>query len=717
MSSVTGCSASSAALGRLSKSRPYQVTCVKRCIAALSPVYLSLLSAMTFADTDEKLPGMEVIYVTSERVASSELNTPYATVHIAEQDIRQQLYRSMPDVLRNASGVMVQKTAYGQGSPYIRGFTGFRTLFLVDGIRLNNSIFREGPNQYWNTVDPFSISELELVKGPSSALYGADAIGGTVQVFSAQLEPRLVQSETQWQYFLRGASAEHSQVVRGSVRHEQQGTAFQFGGTHKHFGDLTRGGDVAQPNTGYDEYNVDGKLVVALDEDLLLTSAAFYTRQDDVPRTHRTIYATSFAGTQIGNELRRDLDHERFLAYLRLDANKPFSFVDDMQLTLSWQKQQESRQRERSGSRFDTQGVRVDTLGLQVQLVSQWQGMQLVYGVESYLDSVDSDSSQNSIQGPVADDASYQWHGVYLQGRKALTESLDLLAGVRFNYMQAEADKVSHPVSGNLTSLNEHWSDTVFNLMFNYRLDNEQSLYTGVSQGFRAPNLSDLSRFDSARSNEFELPSTGLDSEHFTHFSLGYKVYTDKLKADLAVFYTDIQDQIERIPTGLQNQAGEFEISKANLGNGYMRGAELSLEYQFAPHWLATGLVAYITGQTSTYADSTQVLVNEYPSRLMPTTGQVSIKYQRDSWFAEAQWVGAKRADRLSSRDRLDSQRIPPDGTPGYGVLNLKASYQFNDQLELNMGLENLLDQDYRIHGSGQNEAGRNWIVGVSGFF
>jgi len=81
-------------------------------------------------------------------------------------------------------GVMVQKTGHGQGSPYIRGFTGFRTLLMIDGIRLNNAVFRDGPNQYWNTVDPFSIERLEVVKGPSSVLYGSDAIGGTVNVIT-----------------------------------------------------------------------------------------------------------------------------------------------------------------------------------------------------------------------------------------------------------------------------------------------------------------------------------------------------------------------------------------------------------------------------------------------------------------------------------------------------------------------------------------------------
>ena len=80
--------------------------------------------------------------------------------------------------------VMVQKTGYGQGSPYLRGFTGFRTLMMVDGIRLNNSTFRDGPNQYWNTVDPWSVARYEAVMGPASVLYGSDAVGGAVNALS-----------------------------------------------------------------------------------------------------------------------------------------------------------------------------------------------------------------------------------------------------------------------------------------------------------------------------------------------------------------------------------------------------------------------------------------------------------------------------------------------------------------------------------------------------
>ena len=102
----------------------------------------------------------EVITITAERLAISELLSPYSTSLIYEDEIMKKGIRTTVDALATIPGVYLQKTAHGQGSPYIRGFTGFRNVFLIDGIRLNNSVFREGPNQYWNTVDPYSIAEI-----------------------------------------------------------------------------------------------------------------------------------------------------------------------------------------------------------------------------------------------------------------------------------------------------------------------------------------------------------------------------------------------------------------------------------------------------------------------------------------------------------------------------------------------------------------------------
>ncbi|MBM3891477.1 MAG: hypothetical protein FJ388_20385, partial [Verrucomicrobia bacterium] len=130
-------------------------------------------------------PYLDDMVVTATRGEKTVFDTPYTVESLSADDIQLRLTaRSLPDALKETPAVMVQKTAYGQGSPYIRGFTGFRTLMLIDGIRLNNSVFRDGPNQYWSTVDPLSVDRLEVVKGPGSVLYGSDAIGGTVNAIT-----------------------------------------------------------------------------------------------------------------------------------------------------------------------------------------------------------------------------------------------------------------------------------------------------------------------------------------------------------------------------------------------------------------------------------------------------------------------------------------------------------------------------------------------------
>ena len=129
---------------------------------------------------------LETLVVTPTRREQAMLDVPYSVDFVSKERLEQA--RSLPQALRDVPGVMVQETGPAQGSPYIRGFTGFRTLTLIDGIRLNNSVFRDGPNQYAGTIDPFSLSGIEVVKGPSSVLYGSDAIGGTVNALTKDPE-------------------------------------------------------------------------------------------------------------------------------------------------------------------------------------------------------------------------------------------------------------------------------------------------------------------------------------------------------------------------------------------------------------------------------------------------------------------------------------------------------------------------------------------------
>ena len=129
---------------------------------------------------DDGLVYYDPLIVTADGFEQQAFDTPYVVDVIGQDEIRDYGIRSVPEALRYTPGVLVQRTGHGQGSPYIRGFTGYRNVFLIDGVRLNNSIFRSGPNQYWNTIDPFSIERLEVIKGPSSGVYGSLSDGNHV---------------------------------------------------------------------------------------------------------------------------------------------------------------------------------------------------------------------------------------------------------------------------------------------------------------------------------------------------------------------------------------------------------------------------------------------------------------------------------------------------------------------------------------------------------
>ncbi|MCV6604282.1 MAG: TonB-dependent receptor, partial [Porticoccaceae bacterium] len=106
-------------------------------------------------------------------------------------------------------------------------------------------------------------------------------------------------------------------------------------------------------------------------------------------------------------------------------------------------------------------------------------------------------------------------------------------------------------------------------------------------------------------------------------------------------------------------------------------------------------------------------------SRITPLTLNLGLRWDSDSgrYWVSANATVASRADRLSSGDRNDTQRIPPGGTPGYTLVNVQAGIQLNDYLNANLGIGNVLDEAYRNHGSGSNEPGRGIRVGLEASF
>ena len=238
------------------------------------------------------------------------------------------------------------------------------------------------------------------------------------------------------------------------------------------------------------------------------------------------------------------------------------------------------------------------------------------------------------------------------------------------------------------------------------------NLFGGVSQGFRAPNLSDLTRLDSARTNELEVPSPGLEEEKYLQFELGIKGRPSRFSLEASLFYTLIRDQIVRTPTGLTTPDGEDVVEKSNVGDGYTWGVEFGSAWEFVEQWTLFGNLTYIAGKVDTFPTSAPIRTREYIDRLMPLTGQIGVRWDHslDRFWAETVVHMAAKADRLSTRDASDTQRIPPGGTPGYAVWSIRGGWNITPKMQAVIGFENLLNKSYRVHGSGQNMPGFNFV-------
>ena len=666
------------------------------------------------------------VVVTAMRAETPIAEVPGA-IHVVDRDSMQaSAPRTTPDALRGLPSVMVQKTGYGQGSPYLRGFTGFRTLMMVDGIRLNNSAFRDGPNQYWNTVDPWSVARYETVMGPASVLYGSDAVGGAVNALT--LAPPEWAGEPTYERTLaaRVATADESLQTRAGVRArvtERLGLAAGF--TWKKFNDVRGGEDVGrQRHTGYDESDFDLRADYALNERATLTLAHQQVAQDDAWRTHSTFYGIDWEGLKAGDDQMRAYDQDRALTYARLAAADLDGIVSACNLTLSRQAQEEDLHRLRGDGRRDETGFDVVTWGAALELQSESDFGHWTYGADYYRDEVDSygrhykaDGKLNKTdpQGPVADDAAYDLVGAYLQDTVPLFGgALELTPGVRYTYAQLDADRVLDPVSGETTARADDWDTVVGSLRALAPLGaaRRHAVYAGVSQGFRAPNLSDLTRLDAARSTEIETPVDDLDPERFVSAEAGARYDDGRRSAEIAGYYTWIKDLIVRTPTG--EVVDELqEVTKKNAGEGYVAGVELTLGWQVTEDWHVRLMGSWMDGEADAYPTSDPVAARDYVSRLMPLTGQAAVRWQPagEAYWLEAVVDAAEKADRLSADDERDTQRIPPGGTPGYAVLTLRGGTTVLEGLDLTLALENVADEDYRIHGSGVNEPGRNLVL------
>jgi len=643
-------------------------------------------------DSSKQLPA---IIITATRTNSSITKTPFSVSVLDSSKLKQSLLRTVPESLIGLSCVFVQKTNHGGGSPIVRGLTGNQNLLLIDGFRLNNAIFRYGPNQYLTLVDPFLVERIEVVKGTGSVQFGSDAMGGVINVITRQ--PRLsVKPVFSSTLLLRGTSQGMEHTLRPEIQFSNKKIATLVSGVISDFGDL-KGGDTSgfQRPSGYRQKSLDVRTTIGPGKNWRMQMGMSIVNQNDVPLYHK--YQLEKVALSKSELLQRKM------VFLKTQKSYANGIIRSITLDISQQQLIDHRLSKSLSSsplvkEFDTVNSSSITTDIPTVFTTFWSANT---GVELNSDYVKSTRFQYntptdivSRRGLYPNGARYHSFAAYNLHHFTLKQ-LQVETGVRFHQNKITIQDAS---VGAILIKPSAW---VYMLGASYALSEQLTLFGNFNSAFRAPNIDDMGTLGII-DFRYEQPAYDLKPERSINKEMGVRWKQRNFQVSVAAFHLTLKDLIGRIKTSAIINNYPVYIKK-NIEEAFIRGAEFEITSSPFPFLLVQANLSYLFGHNLTR--------NEPLRRIPPINGQLSITYSRRKWRAGIINDYATSQQRLAQGDK-DDNRIPFGGTPGYTIYHLFVAKEIG-KLQYRFRLNNLINTDYRTHGSGINSMGRSLAISL----
>ncbi len=648
----------------------------------------------------------EVLVTATRRPASSEDISAALTLVDKEQADRQKL---VSDALADSVGVFLQQTTPGQGAAIIRGLKGSSILHLVDGMRLNNAIFRSAPTQYFSLVPVTAVERVEVVRGTPTSLYGNDAVGGVVQLVTRVPQFDSDETSTSGEAFLAFDTAELQKTARAAMDVGNRSLAASFSAEYMKTGDRKTGsGDRIGPS-GYDSKAARIAVAGNPDERRSWLIDVHYLEQPETPRVDELV--PGFGETEPSSSEfffapnRRAFVHGEYTIEdgpwgLDWDADFAWQRIDDDRRSIGFGSTDQRREENRS----DLYGLTLS--GSRVTDNGSW-----IVGAEYYHDDVSSSRIEIDLQTGVAQDLQSRFPdgsevrqaSVYGNVQQFVADRHNLAAGIRISY-----DDVSLPATSVSVEADIDGFDVSGDLGYVFEANEEWQLVANLGLGYRAPNVFDLGTLGNRPGNRFNIPNTSLDSERVTQLDMGVRHRGDRLSLDMMLYALQYDDRITSVGTGDTTPDGRDIVQAVNAAESTIRGVEAGANFIVSDNIELRGVLNYTWGEQEVQGGD-----DEPADRIPPLTGSVTLTYDRGGNHRLQSWIRfADKQDRLSTRDVRDS-RIDPDGTDGWVVLGARVDCQPDPDWLLSLGIDNVFDERYRVHGSGLDAPGRNLSLSV----
>ena len=683
---------------------------------------------------------------------------PNKIVKINKVDILRNNPQTSADLLGQTGSVFIQKSQLGGGSPMIRGFATNRILLVIDGVRMNNAIYRSGNLQNIISIDALSTETAEVVFGPGSIIYGSDAIGGvmdfhTLNAQFSQNSKTLVKGSVLGRY----SSANRENTIHADINVGFSKWSFLTSVSYNDFNDLKMGKNGGQDSylrpeyverqnntdaiiqnpypriqrfTGYRQTNFLQKLRFKPDQYWDLQYGFTYAGTGNVPRYDRLIQyrngAPRFAEWYYGPMLWR-------MHNLQIMHSKINRLYNDARLTLAYQDYEESRvDRARNNNNRNTQIEQVDAISANWDATKNLEKGQLFYGLEYVHNKVGSSGERINISDNTAtpyisrypDGSTWNTMGIYGSYKINITPRLTLLSGLRYSYNTLDATFVTTFI--NFPYEKAELRDGAFtgNAGLVFRPAAGWQLNGNISTGYRMPNVDDIGKLFESVPGNITMPNPNLTSEYAWNFEVGLsKDILNKLHVEFNAFHTILNDAIVRRPATFN---GEDSImfngllsrveALQNVAKASVWGMQASAKAFFTKKFSIIIHANWISGKETDDLKNEQVALRHAP----PFYGSASFRYSIKKIFVEASTVynGQVKNKDLAPSEQAKADIYAKDAngkpySPGWYTINLKASCQLAKSLSLSTGWENMTNRRYRPYSSGIAAGGSNLIVSL----
>ena len=663
------------------------------------------------------------------------------------------------DLLQNSGKVFVQKSQLGGGSPMIRGFATNRLLLSVDGVRMNNAIFRGGNIQNVISIDPFTIKSTEVIFGPGSVIYGSDAIGGVMNFYTNN--PQFSKTDS-LQFFgksnYRYSSANNENTVHVDFNLGKREWAFLSSLTYNNFGDLKMGAhgptsylrnsyvvtengqDGLRENestkkqvpTGYDQINLMQKVLFRPNSNWNINLSAYYSETSDYSRYDRLI-RPSKDGLGLRSAEWFYGPQKWFMGNLQFYKNGKGKFYDGLKITTAYQNFVESRNDRDFGDdiRYSTK-ENVDAISANVDFENKRIGnLRLYYGGEYIFNKIGSTGNEFNIETMAAspsasrypDNSTWQTLAGYISGELRAKPNFTFLSGLRYSHVWIDAifDQTFYSFPFNDADLST--GALTGSLGFSWFPKADLQLTFNGSTGFRAPNIDDVGKIFDSEPGSVVVPNPDLEPEYAYNLEVGIqKNFNDRLMLKGASFYTYLVDALVRRDFQFNGNSeimynGELHNVQAiqNAAKAYVYGFEFGLD-AFLTESLSVNANLTLTEGIEEEQDGTDT-----PGRhVAPTFGDFHIVWKNQKLKTD---LFANFNGEISYRDMAMSEKtkdyiyaVDADGnpySPSWYTLNFRSQYQLSNAFKFTANLENITDQRYRSYSSGIAAPGINLILGV----